>query len=136
MFSPVVYVCMDKIKEKRGKALLTDGLDKGVQIFRVTARGGTWGNVGGADQIHNENDAFFVLRIVKGTMHFGIVKPNGPVVGFKDTSIDPRPIQTGDCGTHQWNVNPHHMIGQVRPTHMHSQGRFRIQKKSSHLLMV
>eukprot|EP00978_Attheya_sp_CCMP212_P031464 scaffold119072_cov69-Attheya_sp.AAC.1 len=83
---------------------------KSVEFFRVTVHGGAQGNVGGADQIHNENDAYFVLRIVKGTMDFGIVQANVPVVGF-DASIDLRATHT-----HKRNVNPHHVIGQVRQT--------------------
>eukprot|EP00978_Attheya_sp_CCMP212_P021940 scaffold64586_cov50-Attheya_sp.AAC.6 len=92
LFTPYALFRLDN-QQKERKELLTHGLDKGVEFFRVTAHGGVQGNVGGADQIHNENDAY-VLRIVKGTMDFGIVKANGPVVGF-DASIDPRATQTG-----------------------------------------
>eukprot|EP00978_Attheya_sp_CCMP212_P039685 scaffold208721_cov31-Attheya_sp.AAC.1 len=59
---------------KERKESLTDGLDKGTEFFRVTAGGGTRGGGGEADQIDKKNNPFFVLRIDKGIMDFGIVK--------------------------------------------------------------
>eukprot|EP00978_Attheya_sp_CCMP212_P032445 scaffold126651_cov61-Attheya_sp.AAC.2 len=111
MYLSLINKC-DQGKER--KELLTDGSDKGIEFFRVTTRGGTWGDVGWADQIDNENDAFFVLRIGKGIMDFGIVKSQWAGCGIR--RIHRAMLhKTGVHCTHEGNV-----FGQVQPTRMHS----------------